>query len=594
MKQNILSQTFENIKKYLPARYAKKMPFVFVLLSLMSIIELFSLGMFVALIPFIYNPKIITQNVITRSIYHGLAFESYHAFVFVILFVLVVLFVAKNLLSLWISRYLSAFSFQLFAHFTTLLQRYHYARGYLFMKNKGYFDCVRDIAALPGRFSENLLLPFLSIVNEIAVLSLIVISIFIYAPKALLFVAIFVIPPFFIFYIWSKKKIQVAGEAVYHLSGALQKRLYESLRGFVEIKTTRSEERFLSNYAQLAKTYANKMTDHIFFNLVPTKLLETSMIFGFSFLVVYTILYKEASEGLMLLGVFTVAAYRTMPSINRITLALLNIKGHEYVFDILKELNETNDPKDEVPAIPFEKSIILRNVEFSYPSSDLFAVRNINIKISRGDYIGIVGPSGSGKSTLIHLILGFLEPTKGEILIDQQSLNANSFDAWLSHIAYVPQEVFLFDTSFIENITLNDDVSTVDKEKLSRALSLAQLDSLVNTIPDGMQAMLGENGTKLSVGQKQRIGIARAIYSDAKVLVLDEITSALDSQTERDITDALEKIHRENLTVIIIAHRWTTLKHCNSIIELSHGIIKDTYSYIEYKQSQEKLASAHI
>ena len=223
------------------------------------------------------------------------------------------------------------------------------------------------------------------------------------------------------------------------------------------------------------------------------------------------------------------------------------------------------------------QSLVLDNVSYTYPNSDLQSLQNINLRIDKGDFIGLVGPSGAGKTTLVDLILGFLKPSSGLLQFNQEDAHKD-IDKWRSYCAYLPQEIFLIDGTLEQNITLER--TKVDSSHLASALKLSKLESLVNDLPNGLDTSLGDKGIRLSGGQKQRVAIARSIYNKREVLILDESTSALDSETEKAVIEEILTLRNEK-TIIAIAHRVSKLKECNKIFKLNDGLIEGPFSYDE-------------
>jgi HlyD family secretion protein len=194
--------------------------------------------------------------------------------------------------------------------------------------------------------------------------------------------------------------------------------------------------------------------------------------------------------------------------------------------------------------------------------------------------IGLVGASGSGKSTAIDILLGLIQPEKGELLIDGKPITKQQLRAWQNALGFVPQSIFLADSSIRENIAFGLPPELVDEEKVQRAATMAHLDELLAELPDGLNTRVGERGVQLSGGQRQRIGIARALYHDAEVLILDEATSALDGITEKLIMDAIHDFSGKK-TIIMIAHRLTTVKQCDNIFMMSQGKVVDSGTFEE-------------
>jgi len=227
-----------------------------------------------------------------------------------------------------------------------------------------------------------------------------------------------------------------------------------------------------------------------------------------------------------------------------------------------------------------KKHIRLDSVVFSYPDKEEPALKNMDITIPVNRVVGLVGASGSGKSTAIDLLLGLMSPQQGQLLIDDKPITEKNVRAWQNSLGFVPQSIFLADSSIRENIAFGLPPEAVDEEKVNRAANMAHLEELLDELPHGLDTRVGERGVQLSGGQRQRIGIARALYHDADVLVLDEATSALDGITEKLVMDAIHDFSGKK-TIIMIAHRLTTVRQCDSIYLLEQGRVTDHGTYDE-------------
>ena len=237
---------------------------------------------------------------------------------------------------------------------------------------------------------------------------------------------------------------------------------------------------------------------------------------------------------------------------------------------------------------------MLKNIRFTYPGKPEPALHDLTMTIGVNKVTGLVGASGSGKSTAIDILLGLIQPEKGELLIDGEPITKQQLRAWQNSLGFVPQSIFLADSSIRENIAFGLPPELVDEEKVQQAATMAHLAELLAELPDGLNTRVGERGVQLSGGQRQRIGIARALYHDADVLILDEATSALDGITEKLIMDAIHDLSGKK-TIIIIAHRLATVKQCDTIFLLSQGKLLDQGTYIELQARNEifKKMTAH-
>ena len=291
----------------------------------------------------------------------------------------------------------------------------------------------------------------------------------------------------------------------------------------------------------------------------------------------YSIQENNSTEIIPFLGALALGSQKLLPACQQVYLNWSTIKGYNYeidgVINLLKQ--KVEDQKEFIPIkkLNFKDSLEIKNVYFSYNKKSEFNLKKINFKIDKGDRIGIIGKTGSGKSTLVDVVMGLLVPDSGEIFMDGiDLLKSPNNQYWKASIAHVPQNIYLSDASIKENIALGISKKNIDDKLVRICAEKAQLDQFINDLSNGYETFVGERGVKLSGGQKQRIGIARALYKKSKILFLDEATSALDNKTEKEFLKAIDNLSKE-ITLIIVAHRLTTIEKCNKIIELNNGEI---------------------
>ena len=306
----------------------------------------------------------------------------------------------------------------------------------------------------------------------------------------------------------------------------------------------------------------------------PRLIFEFILIFiAFSSLLYISSLELEILNYLPLIGLYAFAALRLIPSITRILNIFQQIKSMQASLNILKiEFENFKDSSkekiiDNKILIPFNDEIKLNNISFSY-NKDIVILKNFTKIIKKNSILGIIGSSGSGKSTMIDLITGLQFPNTGEIILDNKTNIQKNIVNWQKKIGYVSQSVFLLDTTIKENIAFGEQIEKIDEKKILKSLKDSQLYEYVLSLKDGINTIVGEKGVKISGGQKQRIGIAREIYRNPEVLILDESTSSLDIETENKILDCIIKLKHEK-TIIIVSHRENTLKFCDQIIDLN-------------------------
>ena len=274
------------------------------------------------------------------------------------------------------------------------------------------------------------------------------------------------------------------------------------------------------------------------------------------------------------LGALALGAQRLLPAFQQAYSAFSTLKGAKSSFeDVLKLLDQPlPEYADQPPPvlIPFNNKIKLANLSFRYSKGTPWVLKNINLSLNKGSRIGFVGITGSGKSTLLDIIMGLLPPTEGKLLIDNQPIRVENKRCWQAHIAHVPQNIYLSDSTIEENIAFGVPKKNIDPQLVKKAATQAQISMLIEGWEEGYQTFVGERGVRLSGGQRQRIGIARALYKKSDVLIFDEATSALDNETEQAVMEAIEGLGGD-LTIMIIAHRLTTLKGCDQVIELTNS-----------------------
>jgi ATP-binding cassette subfamily C protein len=296
---------------------------------------------------------------------------------------------------------------------------------------------------------------------------------------------------------------------------------------------------------------------------------------------------QNQAQMIGLLGGYLYVGFRLMPGLNRIVMQLNTFKSIIPCIDKVYEEYHCLDGKDnyvDCPAFSFNHQISLRDVEFQYESAEKVALTQVNLDIHKGECIGIIGETGSGKSTLSDLILGLLKPQKGTIRVDDQ-YPVNAYQ-WHAMIGYVPQAIYLTDDTIAANIAFGESPQAMDAQQLQQAIQGAQLAPFIQSLPQGLNTIVGERGVQLSGGERQRIAIARALYRQPQVIIFDEATSALDNDTENRLMQTIADLQHRQLTIIMIAHRLSTLKNCNRIIVMKKGHIDRVIRYDELELTQ--------
>lgn len=368
----------------------------------------------------------------------------------------------------------------------------------------------------------------------------------------------------------------------------------ESIDNLKEVKMMNGEQVFYSEYEKKAKDMINDMAEFEFFNSIPPYIVEILIVVSLLLMGLFISIGSFANQPAMVASFALVVAaiFRIAPALNRIQTSIINISvGRTFVKALLKEYEACGLDKfepvysNDTTSFSLKDKLELKNITFSY-KADKHVLKNINLEIKKGEFVGIVGLSGAGKSTLADLITGLLEADSGEILIDGVKLTRKNFPQFRKIIGYVPQEINVLEKSFRENVAWGISPEQIDDNLVTEVLLDAQLNDLLKEYKDGIYSVPFVDSKGLSQGQKQRLAIARALYRKPEIMIFDEATSSLDVQVEHEITTMLERL-KKSKTMISIAHRLSTLKSCDRLIYLKDGKIVDSGTFAELSAKYE-------
>lgn len=382
-----------------------------------------------------------------------------------------------------------------------------------------------------------------------------------------------------------KRKLNRIGEHSRMEQANQYKWILQSVSGIKDVKVLHKEKHFTKQYEIAAKNYAADIVKNNVFVNIPRLLIETvSIVSILGYLAVSILMGTSVAELMKLVSAFALAAVRLMPSVNRVNTYIANISYHEsalnYIYDnidieAVREQGRQDALKkqEEVKeSITLSKEIALSDITYAYPNTEKKIFDHADMMIPVGKSIGVVGPSGAGKTTVVDILLGLLDIQGGKITSDGTDIMKN-YAGWLSHIGYIPQSIYMVDDTIRSNIAFGVKKEEIDEARVWEVLEEAQMKSFVENLPDGLDTEIGERGVRISGGQRQRLGIARALYHNPELLIFDEATSALDNDTETAIMEAIDKLHGQK-TMVIIAHRLRTIENCDIIYEVKDGQIR--------------------
>jgi ABC-type multidrug transport system fused ATPase/permease subunit len=556
----------------LPGRFRRKVWVACLILTIQSLSELLSLASIIPAVAALALPETFFRGGIGARIATMSGVASPQILSLMILAGVIGLFAVKNLFALFGTRYQARLVFDLLVDLSTRAYRHHLQSGFLAVRSRPFSEVAAEISGATQRFASNVILASLFLLTEAVVLVVLAAGVLWYEPVAFLAVAATILPPFGYFHLQTKRGIQQLESGIHRLEADLSGAVHESLSGYVELLSTGSEEFFLRRFSGRIGEFASLMSRRTLLGAIPSRLAEISLVLGVGVLCAYAMFrIPELPQRVTLFGVYLVAAYRFLPSANRITLCLLSIRGNAFSLDVVRKFTDAEDRKEPCPTevVSFQEGVAFENVGFRYPSADEMVLENVSFAVRKGECVGITGPSGAGKSTLLNLLLGFLDPTTGSIRIDGTPRSVGNIKSWRRRVGYVQQEVFTLQGTIRENVAFGVEPDRTDAAGVERAVELAALSDFVRSLPEGLETPLGERGANLSMGQRQRIGIARALYHGAELLVFDEPTSALDPVAEREIALAIRRLHGQGFTLVIVSHRRELLGTCDRILQVS-------------------------
>ncbi len=503
------------------------------------------------------------------------------------------LIVAKNAFGLLINWMQVSFVRKLYVSSSMNVLDKVYNRTMLDMQKETSNELVSKLTYYQSALCSSAAISSLILINEAIVFFLTGLIICLYNWQLFFLLIGVLIPTMGAFYAKVKNMIRVAGEEKSKNSIKLYAYAQEMIFGYTDIKIAGTEEKFKDRFYNFAKKYSHNQAQIDFMMFIPTRIIEIAIFLCIILILVYGVfVLKDTEKIITTVSLFSVVAYRSIPSINRFVISMNNLTSSGFIFkDVdFSPTEEEDKVKKDAGAMSFDKGIHFNHVGYKYPGTNIEILKDCNLEIKKGEAIGIIGRSGAGKSTLVNNILGFLYPSSGDIYIDDTRLTKENIHNWWEILGYVRQEVFIMNTTFMENIAIGIPKEDIDMARLQRAIKLSSLKELVDSWPDKANTMLNERGNNLSGGQKQRIAIARAIYKGAQILIFDEATSALDSRTEEEITNSIRALGEENLTVIIIAHRYTSLKYCDQIYRIDKGTITEKLSYNKLMETEQHVS----
>ena len=555
---------------YFPSR--KKIYFIIVifLMLLSSLAEVISIGSVIPFIKVLTEPELVMSYSVLQPILGFLNIQSSSE-----LLLPVSLFFSLMVLFAGILRIIFLYSINKFS-FSVGLD----LGGLAFKKtlHKNFLDHIdtpssKVISIITQKIHLtifNIIIPILNIINSLLLGIAIFLTLFIFNPSLSIFCLLFFGVTYFIFDFFTKKrKLQDSLITSKSMNNVI-KILQESLNNIRNIIIDNSYNDYLNLFKKTDRDLKQAQLNISFFSQFPKFVIES---IGIIFIIIaVVILYSKnsnISDVLIPISVLALSAQKLLPLLQKIYHSWYVIKSNLVAFSELIDLLESSENnKKPFKQLTFKKRIFLNNISFKYKKNNTYVLRETSLEINKGDVIGVIGETGSGKSTLIDIILGLAPPTNGSIIIDDQAIDFNKHQFSLKNVCYVPQNIFLSDASIKSNIHFGNK-SQLSMSKIIKSCKKANLHDHIMTLENQYESEIGEFGSRLSGGQKQKLAFARLFYKNFNFIILDESTSALDSKTEALLIKEINDLSKKK-TIIMIAHRMSSLKNCNKIIEVKN------------------------
>ena len=550
-----------------------------VMIIIGSFLELMGVTIFMPFINIIMEPSMVETNAFLNYFYELFSFNDANQYLIAIACVIIFIYIFKNVFISIEKNAIYKYSYNVQRKISTKLLYSYMHEPYTFHLNKNVAELQRSMQEDTDLFARGMI-HIMEMVAEIAVCCAIGVYLFIVSRSITVIVIVLLLICLAVFTYISKRYSKNLGKQSQVYKGNIYKWMNQSLGGIKEIKVLNREPYFIETYDMYFGKYIRGLRISCLIRILPKYVIETVCMTGLLIAVIFKMLMgqKEVIEFIPQLAVFAVAAFRLLPSVGKINehlaTVLYAVPSLDLIYHDLKEVEELNvSEKKNAGDWKFKNVLKIRNVSYHYPDSEENVLDQVTFEIERGRSVAFIGPSGAGKTTMVDIILGLLQPQYGKIYADDMDIEKN-IELWQKEIGYIPQTIYLSDDTIRNNIAFGIKEEEIDENAVIDAMKKAQLFDFVDNLPEGLDTVVGERGIRLSGGQRQRIGIARALYHNPEVLVLDEATSALDNDTEAAVMEAIDNLQGTK-TIIIIAHRLTTIRNVDTIFEVSGGKVTE-------------------
>ena len=570
-KKIFVFNILKKINFHLESKRKKDVKIVFFLSILSSLAESISIAMLVPFVSFFISPDNYIFNNLFENFFHFLGTTSQKDILKIVSFSFIFIVLLSSFIKLQYIKSSNRLTDDIASDFRIKIFKFLINQDFSYYFKHGSNEILSNLSQKTRSFAV-IIFSTINIINSIlislAVVTILIINEPLYTPLIIVSILLF----FFINFKMKSASVLKKGQTI-NLNQNFMIDIFQNTVGYLpEIIIYNLKKFFLTTLGNASKETAKSGAEIRTISMSPKIYLETFIIIFVVLIVYFSDLGQRSIESnISYLAILAYGSQKCLPLLNSIYNLSINFRASaptvKSFLSILDD-NKINEIKDhEYENMKFEKKIILDNLSFQYNKNLPNILNQFSFNIAKGEKIVIKGQTGSGKSTLTNIILGLLKPSKGRILIDDVLINSENIKNWQKNIAIVPQTVFLNNATILENIAIALDVNAIDLKKVEKSAKIAQIDTFIQSLPNKYYEKVGERGVRLSGGQRQRVGIARALYRDAKVIILDEPTNALDIETEKLVMDSISQLSKD-ITLIMISHSDTSLKYFDKIIDL--------------------------
>jgi ABC-type bacteriocin/lantibiotic exporter with double-glycine peptidase domain len=565
----------------------------------MALIEVVGVGSIMPFMTVAAMPDKIHSTPLLQSVYDFFRFPNDNAFMIFLGMVFLGFLVVTNVCQAGMQYVKLQFTNKRRHSLSLRLLEGYLGQDYSFFLNRNTADFVKNINSEVQRFIDVTLMQFVELVSRGIQVLILTVFLFCVNPVSTLAIVLAIVFVYGLIFFLTKRKLNTLGERRFRYSTQLSRVVSEAFWGIKEVKISGSEKVYSDEYVDSSKRCAKTEMQSDLIGDIPKYVLETiafASIVGFVLLtIIQTGTFDEAAGSMTL---YAYAGYRMIPAMQGLFKALTRMKyGVPSARRIIKEFQlvekaEKIEKKAWLP-LPFTRDLEISNLSFTYAGAERPVIQDLALTIHANELVGFAGKTGSGKTTFVDILLGLHNPASGTMTVDGVPVTKENIHSWQSIIGYVPQNIYLSDSTIAANIAFGVPALKIDMNMVRNAAKMAQIDEFIeNELPQKYETTVGERGVRLSGGQRQRIGIARALYRDPSLIIMDEATSALDVHTEQALMEAIDSLQGTR-TIILIAHRLTTLKKCDRIYLLEKGKIVDQGTYDELESRSSYFNAKH-